>query len=100
MFILRQILPYLLIIIVAIMAILSSVLRFSPEEKIKMEQTRRINGTELELSDDKNTIKYMKDIKTGLCFATVWSRDFGGSVIVSFTYVPCELLLKSNNHTD
>lgn len=37
-----------------------------------------------------NSIRYVKDLKTGLCFATVESNNgnFGG--IVSIATVPCE----------
>lgn len=37
----------------------------------------------------KHQISYFKDPYTNLCFATLSSRTYRGSIVVSFTCVPC-----------
>ena len=36
------------------------------------------------------SISYFKDYRTNLCFASVCSRTYGGSEVVSITNVPCK----------
>ncbi len=40
----------------------------------------------------ENKIVYFKDARTGLCFATLNSKTYGGSQVTSITCVPCEAL--------
>ncbi len=39
--------------------------------------------------DTTNSIVYMKDSRTGLCFATMGSMSYGGYVSISIANVPC-----------
>ena len=50
------------------------------------------NSTKSNVEKFDSNITYFKDAKTGLCFAAINSRTYGGSDVTSITCVPCEAL--------